>query len=354
MALLSGISGILQLTTTSQPPTVASSDLPFPMPVPSFAWSNFPATLDTCTSATINWTYSGTPDLIQFVLVPQVSSRTNAALANKRSTGNTTIATRVHLTALAWTWPKVNASAGEYVLQASGTWVNVASSSFAINNGADTSCLAVAVTSATSTTPSSEPSSSTTPLPTTSGRGTGNTGVIAGGAVAGVVVLIIALLGCRLWARQRKQQLRHPHNPTEATHRDTPSLYVASGAPSPALPFSEKSAGRPDSLDSPLSPNHRPPSFLLSDPYTPVPPYPSHTQAREQGARLIMDVTTIGSRSSAALSDATSTTGLMRTFSSCCPPSYATRPSLPPSYTTYTTRDTMTSRSTHFSYASSS
>ncbi|PIL27847.1 hypothetical protein GSI_11001 [Ganoderma sinense ZZ0214-1] len=336
------------------PPTSASSQSPAPTltPIRSFAWSNIPPTFDTCTSATFRWGYSGTSDLLEFILVPQMPPPTNSAIGSKRTISDgTTIAAHVDPTTLAWTWPKVNASAGEYVLQASGSWFNAASSSFAINDGADTSCLAAIVTSTTSTTPFPRPSN----LPTTSVRSPANTGTIAGGAVAGAAALIMAILGYRTWARRRRQQLPHSHNPTEAAHRDAPSLYVASGTPSPAPPFSEKNAGGTNSLnhiatlDSLLSPNRRPPSFLLSDPCTPVPPYPSHTAALGQGMGSIMDVSTIGSRSSAAVSDATSTAGLMRTLSSC-PPSYATRPSAPPSYTTNKTHSTMT----QFSYASSS
>ncbi|KAM5541805.1 hypothetical protein V8D89_004534 [Ganoderma adspersum] len=354
------LGSILPATVTSLPPTVTSSDSPLPTPVPSFAWSSLPATFDTCTSATLKWAYSGTPDVIQFILVPQASSHANTTIASKRSADNTTIATRVDPSALAWTWPKVNASAGEYVLQASGTWVNTASSSFVINNGADTSCLAAAVVSATSTTSSPGPSNSITPIPTTSTRRTPNVGVIAGGAVAGVIVLIIALLGYRVWARRRRRrqhlQAAPPRYPTEATHRSLPPLYVAPA--NPTYPLTEKDTGRTEPLDnavdvdSSLSPNRRPSSFLHSgsEPYTPVPPYTSCTPARGRNE----DVSTIGSRSSAALSDATTTAGLMRTFSSTCPPSYATSPSPPPSYATDTARGATAPPSAHLSYASSS
>ncbi|KAI1789438.1 hypothetical protein LXA43DRAFT_1096324 [Ganoderma leucocontextum] len=211
-------------------PTVTSAGSSLPTPVASFAWSNFPSTIDTCTSATLNWDYSGPQETLQLILVPNVSPHTNGVISRKRAGTSTTLATDIDSAASLWTWPQVNFTAGQYVVEALGTNVTVASPTFVIVNGADTSCLATssssstgstsAVTSATDS--SSTSTSSSTALPAASSNHS-KTGAVAGGVVAGIAVLLAAIAAyvyfglCR---RRRPHSRRHGHGAME----DAPSL----------------------------------------------------------------------------------------------------------------------------------
>ncbi|KAM5541804.1 hypothetical protein V8D89_004533 [Ganoderma adspersum] len=310
-------------------PPVTTTGSTLPTPVTTFTWSNFPSTIDTCTSATLSWQYTGTPETLQFILVSNASPHTLAASSRKRAGNSTTLATDVNAAAMSWNWTQVNFDAGRYVMEAYGTDVSVASSTFTITNGADTSCLlssssSSAEPSATSsaTDSSSSSTSSATDLPVTSSNKS-QSGAIAGGVVAGIAVLLAAVAAART---------------LPLTAEDIYEAYPL------------------DNLtgDWPLVPNRRPPSSLLSEPDTPVSPFATHTRTRERVAASLMDVSTTGSRTSAALSDATSTAEMMRTFSTSCPPSYTTRPSPAPSYTTDVTLSAKSSSATRFSYTSSS
>ncbi|PIL27845.1 hypothetical protein GSI_10999 [Ganoderma sinense ZZ0214-1] len=353
--------------STVGPTASTTSGSTLPSIVPSFSWINLPSTINTCSSATLSWQYAGPQETLQFLLISNASPHTLATGFRKRAGNSTTLATNIDAAAAAsWTWSKVNFTAGQYVVEAYGTGVDAASSTFTIVNGTDTSCLAAAVTSATSITITGTPlfpSPSFTPASTTSvpGRKASNLGMVTGGTVAGIVAFIVAFVAYRVWTqRRRRQPTGSRASSREVTRDSTPPRSVASHVQ--RLPLAERHVDGTHPLDSLstnmlLEPNRRPPSSLLSaEPNTPVSPYAIAAQTRERAGASFTEVSTFGWRSSAAPSNAastTSTTGLMDTFSSC-PPSYTTCPSPPPSYTTDKTRSATSPSCERFSYASSS
>ena len=240
----------------------------------------------------------------------------------------------------------------------------VASSTFVIADGADTSGFSAGILagssigtlSTTSTTPTSR---LFVPREESSDEVSTDTITIVAsmfGGTAVLVFLILLVVSEYRRARRRREQPRPSspdHSWAEATRPHLPSLVVAYATS--GRPDANRGVGGTDPIGSPpapafpLVPNRRPPSSLLSEPATAIPPYMPQPQTRELIAGSIMEVSTIASRPSTAPSDAPSSAGLMGTFSSC-PPSYATSPSHPPSYVT----GTRTSSSAHLSYASSS
>ncbi|KAI1789432.1 hypothetical protein LXA43DRAFT_1154166 [Ganoderma leucocontextum] len=315
--------------------SVSPSGTTSPTATPNFAWTSFSTTFETCTAATLNWAYSGPQETVQFLLLPATSPPADA-YTRQRTSNDTTIATDVDAAALRWTWPQVNASAGKYVVVALGDRVGAVSSSLVITNGTDTPCLATA------------PAIS---VPMTSDRGGLNAGVLAGGTVAGVVGLVLAIGGgYRVWRRSRRRQPRRLAASPWGEHGF--ASLIAARIPR----LAEK-----DRLDSlvdvashpPLMPNRRPPS-LMSEPCTQIPVHVSHTQTHDGEVESPFDDDSIiGSRSSTP-SDATSMSALMPTSPSTFLPSYATSVSTPPSYATNAAHDASPSRSATFSYASSS
>ncbi|KAM5541803.1 hypothetical protein V8D89_004532 [Ganoderma adspersum] len=152
------------------------------MPGGSFAWTNFPSTIDTCTSPKLNWDYSGPREMFLFLLIPDALPHIPGMISRKRVVETITLATDVDVSAAAWTWPRVNITAGQYVVEAHGRDFAVASPRFVIADGADASCLAagiimassIATLSATSTTPPPQLF-----VPRAELSGDGSTGVIA-------------------------------------------------------------------------------------------------------------------------------------------------------------------------------
>ncbi|PIL27826.1 hypothetical protein GSI_10980 [Ganoderma sinense ZZ0214-1] len=328
----------------------------------NFAWSNFPSTVDTCTSPTLSWSYLGPPEFFLFLLAADPSTSPFFF--------QTTIAEDVDVAAVAqWTWPQANVTAGEYVVEAYGPDSTVlASPAFVIANGADTSCLAKTANDPVNTPVNVSvgfsgglPSQATTtwtinPSPETSippaqplgDRRPDATRItsIAVGVAAGAAVFMVILATVLVHRRRlRREQLR-----PGSAYSDLSSIYIR-----PATRRLRRTARGAGATSRPLGHGQvdpLPPSPPLSSSHSPAPSYVSHRHTREEDlAGSIIDVSTIESRISATPSDVPSMAELMGSVSSSVP-SYTTNPSRPPSYATDVPYGTTTPRGVRMSYDS--
>ena len=312
-------------STTSATGTTSSTA------TPSFAWSTISTVLETCTTATLNWRYSGPQETIQITLLPITSLPPNMSI-QKRARDNATIAAGVDVTGSRWTWPQVNVPAGQYVVVALGDRVGAVSPPLEIINGTDTSCL---VTAPTIPFPN--------PTPATSKRGGPHGTMLAGAIVAGIAGLAVAIGGYWVWKRSRRRE----HHSSNASPRRGHGLASFVAARIPMLTEKRRSYPLADvASHPPLMPNRRPPSSLVSAPCTPISLRP---QTHAPMTDPFEDISSVRLRSSIP-SDAMPTSGRTSTSPSTHLPSYATSLSTPPSYATDAPWDRSASHPTMLSY----
>ncbi|TBU29446.1 hypothetical protein BD311DRAFT_756687 [Dichomitus squalens] len=310
-------------------PTSTTTVVPVQLVPPKFQWSRFPANLELCSIATMAWNYSGPQESLQFLVTSNVSQPIDPAI---------TIATGIDATSQALTWQSVNVIPGQYTLEVLGPGIQERSPVFTIT-GEDTSCLAPVSSTASSgngsstatrtatIAPSMPSSPSPTPPSTALSHGV-NIASIAGGAVAGALLLIAGgiWMGCR-W-RHSRRRARRPGAPPgdfgesgqredapmdDAFFQDTLPSYVTVHEKGTARHILIGTAER--SLP-PAEPIPRPPSALLGYPdYSAPPPYMPHAQFPEDDGAMpsSMDgsIFRVDSRTS-MFSDAASTAGLTR------------------------------------------
>ncbi|TBU29448.1 hypothetical protein BD311DRAFT_796635 [Dichomitus squalens] len=250
----------LSSATGTQTSTSSASS---PSATPDFAWMNFPASVELCSSPTFAWSYSGPRESLAFLVTANVSHSI------------ITISSGVDSTLQFFTWHSVNISTGWYTLEASGDSVQAVSPEFTIT-GRDTACLITSASlfsssTGTTSTPGTAsayiaalPSSpmTTTTLAAVSRRV--STAAIAGGAAAGVAVLIAATIGmCYLWRRaprQRRAAVTRYNVWVERNRREVWDSLPPGTHSSGYIP-AEKGDAAGLSLPR-LEPNRRPPSAL--------------------------------------------------------------------------------------------
>ncbi|KAH9849034.1 hypothetical protein C2E23DRAFT_405755 [Lenzites betulinus] len=217
--------------TGSATPTGIGSSSPY------FAFTTIPSVIDTCSSATLQWQYTGpTPSNISLLasstILPDPDDNSTPIIGF-------TVALDIDATLDSFTWSPVNLTAGRYIIRATGSDVGAQSTSFNVFNGSDTSCLSessapqsTSSTAATSTSgPTSTPSaippsssstdtSSATPNPVIGAVSNHvNAGAIAGGIVGGVAIVTAAVIAYIFFGVCRRKPTRSRRRAMEGSGR---------------------------------------------------------------------------------------------------------------------------------------
>ncbi|RPD55535.1 hypothetical protein L226DRAFT_614709 [Lentinus tigrinus ALCF2SS1-7] len=284
-AASSRISGIIP----PSPSTTASS------PTTQLSFSPL-SNMTTCKQVKIQWNYAGrSTDLVLLIVASTALHDPSPSTSKRDNVVALPIAFGLNSTMGAWTWPTVNVTSGWYTLEAVGPGIAAMSPEFHVANGTDTSCLAgsnsplafnAGTTSlphpSTSTSASPSPSTSASVSSTTSGKGpctdcsaSGDSGMVLGVTLGGVVALAAAVFAAYRFLLphciRRRRARRSSAQDSDDEHKDLNRSI--SQATSPGTMSDEKRSA----LHS-LKASARPlPPLPPSDPPTFIPPFKSDT-----------------------------------------------------------------------------
>ncbi|KAI0777342.1 hypothetical protein BD413DRAFT_609720 [Trametes elegans] len=172
-------------------------------PTQTFAFTGIPDVgVVSCASTTLNWTYTGPPELFSLTASTSIVPHTDAETETPPTVFNAPVALNIPVTLGSYTWAPVNLSGGWYTLQATGADFMVRSSQFLIATGTDTACLSGTSTSTSSSSITTTPSgistiatttstSPATPAPVSNAATSSRTrtGAIVGGVIGGLVII---------------------------------------------------------------------------------------------------------------------------------------------------------------------
>ncbi|OSD02637.1 hypothetical protein PYCCODRAFT_329477 [Trametes coccinea BRFM310] len=241
--------------STSQTPLPSSSTAP--NAIPTFAFTPIP-TLQTCSDASIRWSYNGLNEEMSFFVSLASTSPPQAP---------SLIAYPLSATAQSWTWSPVNVTPGSYEMTAVGLGFSNVSSPFQVTAGTSSSCL---TTSASASTAHS------------------HVGVIVGGALGGVAVIAAAVGACIYFTLRcssvpgyRWRSFKSRVSREQPAEWSGLSSHVSIPVQSQQAPAKQAVATRPKEDDVPLEllprlePNRRKPSVASVTLLSAAPPSPS-------------------------------------------------------------------------------
>ncbi|KAL7283954.1 hypothetical protein ACG7TL_001226 [Trametes sanguinea] len=242
--------------STSQTPLPSSSTAP--NAIPTFAFTSIP-TLQTCSDASIRWSYNGLNEEMSLFVSLASSSPPQAP---------SLIAYPLSATAQSWTWSPVNVTPGSYEMTAVGLGFSNVSSPFRVSVGTSSSCLTSA--SASVSTAHS------------------HVGVIVGGTLGGVAFVVAAMGACIYFTLRcssvpgyRWRSFRSRVAREQRAEWSGLSSHVSIPVQTQQAPAKQAVAARPKEEDVPLEllprlePNRRKPSVASVTLLSAAPPSPS-------------------------------------------------------------------------------